>query len=158
MKSLDLVGIPPAPFIRFTPPLMVHVLLTTGKKAELFYNVFVNENTFCIRRPALLGPSCTKSVFCVDNVTTAEVAQAVRSLPNKPSTGCDGISYWLQKEAGLGVIMPLTFCLTDPLLFLLHRRGTEYSSSHTFIKDRRLPYRPIALTSCVAQFLEKLIN
>ena len=76
------------------------------EKAELFNNVLVNENTFCIRRPALLGPSCTKSVFCIDSVTVVEVAQAERSLPNKPPLRATGYLIGCKKR-----LVPESLCL-----------------------------------------------
>ena len=88
----------------------------------------------------------------------------VRTLPNKMSCGTDGISYKLVKEAGHGVVGPLTSLFNHSLR--LRRISEEWKNAvGTPIfgggpKDRHHPttYRPISLTSCAARIMEKLLN
>ena len=89
-----------------------------------------------------------------------------KTFKNENCVGAEGeeISYRLLKEAGTGIIGPLT------TLFNLSLRLQEVPSewkcsviSPIFKggrKNRQDPsrYRPIALTSCIARLMEKLLN
>ena len=55
-----------------------------------------------------IGPTQLKSVFTIQDICPADVRKIIKSLPNKASFGSDEISYRLLKEAGPGVVGPLT--------------------------------------------------
>ena len=110
------------------------------------------------------GPTNIKSVFHFTQLSAREVANVLKSLPNKLSTGSDGISYQLLKEAGPGIVGPLTTLFNRSIS--LGQVPDEWK--HAIVspiykggrKDRRNPtnYRPISLTSCVARTMEKLLH
>ena len=101
-------------FIKFIPPLSGRdhgpVLSDNLKKANAFNDVFINQNTSTALENFPVGPTTTESLFSVQTVTASEVksVRMLKSLPSKISTGVDNISYRLLKEAGPGVVGPLT--------------------------------------------------
>ncbi len=135
-----------------------------SSKAELFNHVFINQNTSLQQSPVPFGPTTTRSAFTMNIVSQTDVSRVLCNLPNKLSSGADGISYRLLREAGPGVVMPLVDLFNKSIA--LGSVPAEWRSAVVTPifkggrKDRRLPanYRPIALTSCVARVLEKLIN
>ena len=88
----------------------------------------------------------------------------MKSLPSKTSFGPDEVSYRLLKEAGPGVVGPLTSLFNLSLnVKAVPDEWKKAIISPIFKggrKDRQDPssYRPISLTSCVARTMEKLIN
>ena len=54
------------------------------------------------------GRTQTQTVFSIKSFSEVEVSVVIQSLPNKLSTGADKISDRLLKEAGPGLISPLT--------------------------------------------------
>ena len=111
-----------------------------------------------------LGPTGVEGKLNLTIVSSLDVGKVVHSLPAKTSTGKDNISYWLLKEAGNGVIAPLTALFNQS--FRLAQVPNEWKMAIVTPvfkggqKDRTQPsnYRPIALTSCVARVMEKLVN
>ena len=77
-------------------------------KADLLNDTFVNQNTSINPEAFAFGPTNIKSVFHFTQLSAREVANVLKSLPNKLSTGSDGISYQLLKEARPGIVGPLT--------------------------------------------------
>ncbi len=133
-------------------------------KANLFNDVFINQNKTLNESSFPFGPTQISTTFSMEGVSLAEVSRELRNLPNKQSSGTDGISYRLLREAGPGLAMPLTTLFNRSIA--LGKAPEEWTTAIiTPIfkggrKDSRLPvnYRPIALTSCVARVLEKIIN
>ena len=150
------------------PPLLdqsngTYISEATGK-AELFNDVFINQNATLNESSFPIGPTAVTSTFNLDIVTPEEVKRVLKSLPNKTSVGKDGISYRLLREAGPGVIGPLVSLFNKSIsLGVVPVEWKTAVVTPIFKggrKDRCLPvnYRPIALTSCVARVLEKIIN
>ena len=84
------------------------VLSDNLEKANAFNDVFINQNTSTALENFPFGPTTTESLFSVQTVTAPEVKSVLKSLPSKISSGVDNISYRLLKEAGPGVVGPLT--------------------------------------------------
>ena len=134
------------------------------EKAELLNEVYVNQNTSLSTDSFPLGPTRVESKFNLTIVSSLDVGKVVHSLPAKTSSGKDNISYRLLKEAGNGVIAPLTALFNHS--FRLAQVPNEWKMAIVTPvfkggqKDRTQPsnYRPIALTSCVARVMEKLVN
>ena len=79
-----------------------------GEKANILNNTYIHKNT-CLNSDGFpIGPTIITSSFTIQNFSAEDVREAVQSLPNKTSFGPDQISYRLLKEAGLGVVGPLT--------------------------------------------------
>ena len=53
---------------------------------------------------------------CIHSISPKEVAETLRSLPNKSSCGSDEISYRLMKEAGPDLLGPLVTLFNRSLL------------------------------------------
>ena len=81
------------------------------QKADLLNDTFVNQNTSINPEAFAFGPTNIKSVFHFTQLSAREVGNVLKSLPNKLSTGSDGISYQLLKEADPGIVGPLTTLL-----------------------------------------------
>ena len=77
-------------------------------KSQCLQQCFINQNTSTALENFPFGPTTTESLFSVQTVTASEVKSVLKSLPSKISTGVDKISYRLSKEAGPGVVGPLT--------------------------------------------------
>ena len=90
--------------------------------------------------------------------------RVLSSLPSKSSTGTDGISYRLLKEAGPAVVGPLTTSFNISLRLSQVRDEWKRSVISPLFnggnRDRQEAknYRAISLTSCVARVMEKLLN
>ena len=149
------------------PPLLDKhhgVILDNVEKANILNDTFINQNTSTALENFPFGPTHTKTVFNLKNVMASEVREVLKSLPSKNSTGTDNISYRLLKEAGPGVVGPLT------TLFNISLRKKEVPEEWKCAticpifkggkKNRQeaTNYRPISLTSCVGRVLEKLLN
>ena len=133
-------------------------------KANILNDTFINQNTSTALENFPFGPTQTKAIFTMTHVKASEVKNVLKSLPSKNSTGTDNISYRLLKEAGPGVVGPLT------TLFNISLRKGEVPGEWKCAmvspifkggnrdQEEATNYRPISLTSCVARVLEKLIN
>ena len=127
-------------------------------------NVFINQNTSLALEAFPFGPSALQETFDIDRISPKEVAETLRSLPNKSSCGSDEISYRLMKEAGPALVGPLVTLFNRSLL--LRQEPDEWKKAIVILifkggrKDRQKPssYRPISLTSCVARTMEKIVN
>ena len=152
----------------FIPPLSGRdhgpVLSDNLEKANAFNDVFINQNTSTALENFPFGPTTTESLFSVQTVTASEVKSVLKSLPSKISTGVDNISYRLLKEAGPGVVGPLTTLFN---ISLRKRQVPEEWKRAVVLpvfkggnRDRQevLNYRPISLTPCVTRVLEKILN
>ena len=133
-------------------------------KANILNDTFINQNTSTALENFPFGPTQTKAIFTMTHVKASEVKNVLKSLPSKNSTGTDNISYRLQKEAGPGVVGPLTTLINISL-----RKGevpgewkcamvSPIFKGGNRDREEATNYRPISLTSCVARVLEKLIN
>ena len=163
----DICGFKP-PTHADIPPLLdkatgIH-LSEDVDKANLLNDTYVNENTSLNPTAFSYGPTQTQTVFSIKSFSEVEVSGVIQSLPNKLSTGADKISYRLLKEAGPGLISPLTALFNRsvdagevPDEWKAAEITPVFKGGN---KDRRMPsnYRPIALTCCIARVLEKLIN
>ena len=78
-----------------------NLLLDDKEKANLLNDVFINHNSSLALEAFPFGPSPLQETFDIDRISPKEVAETLRSLPNKSSCGSDEISYRLMKEAGL---------------------------------------------------------
>ena len=133
-------------------------------KAELLNDTFINSNASLNQDAFPVCPSILPSVFTFDNICASDVSRALRSLPAKRSSGSDEIPYQLLKEAGPGIVGPLTTLFNKSLN--LQQVPLEWKNAVVIPiykggrKDRQNPtsYRPISLTSCVARLMEKLLN
>ena len=74
----------------------------------MFNDVCVNQNTSTSFGTFSIGPTPVSKTFNFTKLLAADVEIVVRTLPNKMSCGTDGISYKLVKEAGHGIVGPLT--------------------------------------------------
>ena len=134
------------------------------EKANLLNHTFINQNTCLNLEGFPIGPTQLKSVFTIQDICPADVRKIIKSLPNKASSGSDEISYRLLKEAGPGVVGPLTTLFN----LSLHSNRVPDEWKEAIVcpifkggrKARQDPtnYRPISLTSCVARTMEKLVN
>ena len=134
------------------------------EKANLLNHTFINQNTCLNLEGFPIGPTQLKSVFTIQDICPADVRKIIKSLPNKASFGSDEISYRLLKEAGPGVIGPLTTLFN----LSLHSSRVPDEWKEAIVcpifkggrNARQDPtnYRPISLTSCVARTMEKLVN
>ena len=114
--------------------------------------------------PQSSDPTNLQLTFNLEKITASEVRRVLRALPNKSSCGSDRISYQMIKEAGPGLVGPLVSLFNASLR--LRKVPDEWRKSiikpifKGGRKDRRDPssYRPIALTSCVARTMEKVLN
>ena len=78
------------------------------KKKHFLNETFINQNVSPALDKFSFGPANCKSMFKLEEISAADVRKILSSLTNKNSTGPDGISYRLLKEAGPGVAGPLT--------------------------------------------------
>lgn len=151
------------------PPLLSRdgdFIIEDREKAELLNDVYIDQNTSLLAADGSFpfGPTSVQSKFAFRNVSAGDVKKAINSLPCKHSAGHDGISYKLIKEAGPGIILPLTTLYNRSLE--LREVPLEWKTAivHPIFKggrkDRTQPssYRPISLTSCVARLFEKMLN
>ena len=93
------------------PPLtdLSHtVTLDDRQKANLLNDKFRKQTTSLNVEEIPIRPTDVTSTFDFKGFSADNVRRAVRSLPNKTSTGTDQISYRLLKEAGPAVVGPLT--------------------------------------------------
>ena len=101
-------------------------------------------------------------IFANQDICPADVRKTIKSLQSL--LGSDEISYHLLKEAGPGVVGPLTTLFN----LSLHRNRVPgewkeaivcpiFKGGHKAIQDPT-NYRPISLISCVARTMEKLVN
>ena len=77
-------------------------------KGNILNDTFINQSTSTALENFPFGPTQTKAIFTMTHVKASEVKNVLKSLPSKNSTGTDNISYRLLKEAGPGVVGPLT--------------------------------------------------
>ena len=149
------------------PPLLDscgNVISEPVEKANLLNDVFANENTSLNPDASVFGPTNLQLTFNLEKITASEVRRVLRTLPNKSSCGSDRISYQMIKEADPGLVGPLVSLFNASLR--LRKVPDEWRKSiikpifKGGRKDRRDPssYRPIALTSCVARTMEKVLN
>ena len=149
------------------PPLLDscgNVISEPVEKANLLNDVFANENTSLNPDASVFGPTNLQLTFNLEKITASEVRRVLRTLPNKSSCGSDRISYQMIKEAGPGLVGPIVSLFNASLR--LRKVPDEWRKSiikpifKGGRKDRRDPssYRPIALTSCVARTMEKVLN
>ena len=92
------------------PPLtdLSHtVTLDDRQKANLLNDTFRKQTTSLIEK-CPVGPTDVTSTINFKGFSADNVRRAVRSLPNKTSTGTDQNSHRLLKEAGPAVVGPLT--------------------------------------------------
>ena len=87
-------------------------------KANILNDTFINQNTSTALENFPFGPTQTKAIFTMTHVKASEVKNVLKSLPSKNSTGTDNISYRLLKQAGPGVVGPLT-----TLFYISLRKG-----------------------------------
>ena len=95
-------------------------------KAELLNSLYIEQNTSLLADDESFpyGPTDVRMKFCLKHVSPVEVKKTVQSLPRKHSAGHDGISYSLLKEAGPGLILPLTTLFNRSIeLGKYHRSG-----------------------------------
>ena len=84
------------------------IVTGNGERANLLNNTYIHKNT-CLNSDGFpIGPINITTSFTIHNFSANDVRKAVQSLPNKTSVGPDQISYSLLKEAGPGVVGPLT--------------------------------------------------
>ena len=149
------------------PPLLDscgNVISEPVEKANLLNDVFANENTSLNPDASVFGPTNLQLTFNLEKITASEVRRVLRTLPNKSSCGSDRISYQMIKEAGPGLVGPLVSLFNASLRLRKvpdeWRKSTIKPIFKGGRKDRRDPssYRPIALTSCVARTMEKVLN
>ena len=126
--------------------------------------MFANEHTSLNPDASVFGPTNLQLTFNLEKITASEVRHVLRTLPNKSSCGSDRISYQMTKEAGPGLVGPLVSLFNASLRLRKvpdeWRKSTIKPIFKGGRKDRRDPssYRPIALTSCVARTMEKVLN
>ena len=128
-----------------------NLLLDDKEKANLLNDVFINQNTSLALEAFSFGPSPVQGTFDIDSISPKEVAETLRSLPNKSSCGRDEISYRLMKEAGPALVGPLVTLFNRSLL--LRQVPDEWKKAIVIPifkggrKDRQEPssYRPISL-------------
>ena len=149
------------------PPLSskTNVLVHDDKqKAEVLNDTFINQNTSTALHGFPFGPTETDSICNLQHITASKVRRVLSSLPSKSSTGTDGISYRLLKEAGPALVGPLTTLFNISLRLSQVPDEWKRSVISPLLKggnrDRQEAknYRPISLTSCVARVMEKLLN
>ena len=149
------------------PPLVDssgRVITEPAEKANVLNDVFVKQNTSLNPEAVAFGPSTLNLTFELGEVSPSDVKRVLKSLPNKLSCGSDGISYRMMKEAGPGLVGPLVSLFNASLR--LRQVPDEWRNAiikpifKGGRKDRRDPssYRPIALTSCIARTMEKILN
>ena len=78
-------------------------------KANLLNGTYANENASLNPTAFPYGPTKTQTIFLIKSFSEVDVSRVIQSLQNKLSTGTDKVSYRLSKEAGPGLIPPLTF-------------------------------------------------
>ena len=153
--------------LRNIPPLAdqsLGLVFEDHKKADLLNDTFINSNTSISQNSFPIGPTKLGSIFEFQELSSDDVKKAIRSLPNKTSTGPDRISYRLLKEAGPNVVGPLTTLYNYSLRTQQIPEEWKMAVVSPIFKgghrDRDKPsnYRPISLTSCVARLMEKLLN
>ena len=124
-------------------------------KANLLNDVFINQNTSLALEAFSFGPSPFQETFDIVSISPKEVAETLRSLPNKSTCRSDEISYRLIKEAGPALVGPLVTLFNRSLLicYMYDRVPGEWKKAI----DREEPgsYRPISFTSCVARTMGK---
>ena len=141
-----------------------NIAYSDSEKANVFNDVFVNQNTSTSSGTFPIRPTPVSKTFNFTKLLAADVEKVVRTLPNKMSCGTDGISYKLEKEVGHGIVGPLTSLFNHSLR--LRRIPEEWKNAVVTPifkggrKDRHHPtnYRPISLTSCVARIIKKLLD
>ena len=112
----------------------------------------------------LFGPTVTNTTFNFHSVDMSDLTKIIQHLPDKYSSGPDGISYIMLKLSLPAIVGPLVRLFNislrlgevpeewkDAVVIPLHKGGKKPS------KDP-LSYRPITLTSCVARVLEKALE
>ena len=133
-------------------------------KAALLNGAFINQCATVSEPMPPFGPTSTSTTFNFQPVYSSDITKIIQCLPNKHSSGPDGISYIMLKLSSPIIVGPLVRLFNislqlgevpeewkDAVVIPLHKGGRKPS------KDP-LSYRPISLTSCVARVLEKALN
>ena len=133
-------------------------------KADLLNDTFVNQNTSINPEAFAFGPTNIKSVFHFTQLSAREVGNVLKSLPNKLSTGSDGIFISTFERSRPWYRRALTTLFNMSISLGQVPDEWKYAIVSPICKggrkDRHSPtnYRPISLTSCVAQTMEKLLH
>ena len=106
------------------------------EKANLLNHTFINQNTCLNLEGFPIGPTQLKSVLTIQDICPADVRKISKSLPNA-SFGSDEISYRLLKEAGPGVVGPLTTLFN--LSLHSNRVPDEWKESNCLPNIQRMP-------------------
>ncbi len=140
--------------------------LVTGDvdKAEALNATFIHHCSTLAHDPLPAGPTPITSTFSFQPVSPDLVRDTMARLPNKHSTGPDGISYVLIKIANEAITPWLTRLFNYSIE--LSQVPDEWKSATITPKfkggrkDRKTAanYRPISLTCCIARLMEKLLN
>ena len=112
------------------PPLQTDighqkVTVNDQEKADFLNDVSVNQTTSLLHDATSFpcGPITVCSNFSIQHVIAIDVRKVVSRLPNKLSTGHDGISYRLLEETGPGLALPLTTMFNRCHFVKCHRNG-----------------------------------
>ena len=157
-QTVDVKGVPP---LQDTKGAFVY---DEKGKAALLNGMFINQCATVSEPMPPFGPTVTNTTFNFQSVHMSDITKIIQRLPDKHSSGPDGISYIMLKlslPAIVGTLVRL-FNISlrlgevpeewkDAVVIPLHKGGKKPS------KDP-LSYRPISLTSCVARVLEKALN
>ena len=84
-----------------------NLLLDDKEKATPLNYVLVYQNTSLALEAFSFGPSPLQETFEIDSISPKEVAETLRSLPNKSSCRSGEISYRFMKETGPARVGPL---------------------------------------------------
>ncbi len=112
------------------------------------YNYYLNDNVH--------------SVFSLLNVDEEIVKKTIESLPNKNSSGCDGISCKLLKIIEPSIIKPLTLVINQVINTGIFPDTLKLAKViPIFKKDDPSVfknYRPISLLPTISKVIEKIIS
>ena len=133
-------------------------------KAALLNGMFINERATVSEPMPSFRPTVTNTTFNFQSFHMSDITKVIQRLPDKHSSGPDGISYILLKLSLPAIVGTLVRLFNaslrlgevreewkDAVVIPLHKGGKKPS------KDP-LSYRPISLTSFVARVLEKALN
>ena len=113
-----------------------NIAYSDSEKANVFNDVFVNQNTSTSSGTFPIGPTPVSKTFNFTKLLAVDVEIVVRTLPNKMSYGTDGISYKLVKEAGHGLVGPLTSLFNHSLRLRRIPEEWKKCSCDTYFQGR----------------------
>ena len=145
------------------PSLLVDnkVVATNKEKADVFNNFFLSHSNIDFSNASLPDEDNFPEGLGFIEASEEEVHDLLKSIDPSKSTGPDGISPRLLREAGIAIVPSLTKLFNVSLssskvpsswklanVIPLFKKGEKSSANN---------YRPVSLLSCISKILERIV-